>query len=148
MQEAYFARDLEDRTFDFEACSKCNHRYFLPIGLDISELTIQNKKVRNQHMLKMTAWNILSSSHRLSKPRLIGHITQQLAYMCSRLNCLSRLDGVGCIKCMQICKKYREKNSYARPMFGGDMNCTCDFCACMCTSLYYCGQFTKLAIYS
>ena len=55
MKEAYFATDLEDRTFDFEACSKCNHRYLLPAGLDVNELAIHNEKVRNQYMVKMTA---------------------------------------------------------------------------------------------
>ena len=68
--------------------------------------------------------------------------------MCNRLNCTSRLDGVGCLKCMKICKEYCNKKSYARPMFDDDLNYTCDVCECNCTALYYRDQSAKLAIQS
>ena len=96
----------------------------------------------------MTAWNTLSSSRRTPKPRPIGNITQPLAYICIKLNYLSRLDGLRCLKRMRICKIYRDENNYARFMFDVDLNYKCDACTCMCTLLYYCNQSTKLVIQS
>ena len=47
MQDVYVLSDLEDRTFDFEVCAKCNHRFILPVGMDIQRLLTQNENVRN-----------------------------------------------------------------------------------------------------
>ena len=63
-----------------------------------------------------------------------------------RLNCMSRLDGLGYLKCMKVCKEYCNKNSYARPMFDDTLNCICNVCGCNCTALYYRDQSSKLAI--
>ena len=46
MQESFFLTDLEGKTFDFEACSRCNHRYLLPAGLDIAEVMKHNENGR------------------------------------------------------------------------------------------------------
>ena len=35
MQETYSFSDLEGRQFDFETCASCNHRFLLPVGIDI-----------------------------------------------------------------------------------------------------------------
>ena len=64
------------------------------------------------------------------------------------MNCLSRIDGIGCLKCSRMCTNHSGVNSYARPMFDADLNCTCGVCACQCTALYYRDQTSKLAMQS
>ena len=141
-------KDLEKRTYDFEACARCNHRFLLPVGMHISEILKINEKVRKCQTAEFKKCNGLSSSRRPPRPKPVGHTSQKLACMCSRLNCMSRLDGLGCMKCMRICKEYRDKDSYARPMFDSNLNCTCDVCDCNCTALYYRDQSAKLALQS
>ena len=148
MQEKFRLKDLEGHEYDFEACASCNHRYVLPVGIEIQEILKINDDLRQSHTKATEKWHSLSSSRRGPKPKPIAHISQQLACMCSRMNCLSRIDGIGCLKCSRMCTNYSGVNSYARPMFDANLNCTCGVCACQCTALYYRDQTSKLAMQS
>ena len=44
---------LHNDSFDVDNCAYCKHRFVLPIGLDINEITTYNNKVARQHSEKM-----------------------------------------------------------------------------------------------
>ena len=81
MQEAYFLKDLEGFDYDFEACAACNHCYVIPVGMNITEVLNINEDLRKSHTKAITKWNSISATHRPTKPKTIGHISQHLAYM-------------------------------------------------------------------
>ena len=48
---------ITDKSFDIDNCAYCKHRFVIPIGMDINELTRFNNKVQKQHLDKMIVWN-------------------------------------------------------------------------------------------
>ena len=95
----------------------------------------------------MMKWDLVSASPP-PKPKPIEHVTQQLACIYSRLNCMSKIDGLGCLKCARIFLTYKEDNSYTRSIFGSNLNCTCDIYECNYTVLYHYDHTAKLVMQS
>ena len=109
---------ITDKSFDIDNCAYCKHRFVIPIGMDINDLTRFNNKVQKQHLDKMIVWNNIASKKRGPKPRPNKSVSQHLAYLCCKMNCLERRDGSGCMKCESACSHAIEQGSDVRSFFG------------------------------
>jgi len=145
IQDKVDLTDLENTSFDVENCASCRHRFLLPVGRDIVEITRYNQQVRSQHTKAMMIWHSASRSRKASKPQAGKSITQQLACMCQKLHCLSNNTGHGCFTCEQACKNAIAAGRNDRPYFDKDFKCVCPVCACECSVLYYRHQGKSLA---
>jgi len=145
IQDKVDLTDLENTSFDVENCASCRHRFLLPVGRDIVEITWYNQQVRSQHTKAMMIWHSASRSRKASKPQAGKSITQQLACMGQKLHCLSNNTGHGCFTCEQACKNAIAAGRNDRPYFDKDFKCACPVCACECSVLYYRHQGKYLA---
>ena len=72
-------------------------------------------------------------------------VSQHLACICVKMNCLDKIDGSGCFKCEVACTNAIEQNSNIRPMFDINFQCNCEICKCECNVVYFRHEAKKLA---
>ena len=66
--------------------------------------------------------------------------------LCTRMHCLNRTGGSGCLKCEWACDEAINQSSDKRPYFDSDMNCVCPVCFCQCSVIYYRHEEKRLAV--
>ena len=93
----------------------------------------------------MMKWNASLSTRRLGKPRPGKSLSQQLACLCCRMNCLDNIDGSGCFKCEQACKNSKAAGRDDYPYFDNNWNYTYPVCNCNCNVVYHRHGASKLA---
>ena len=86
---------LTDRSFDVDKCAYCKHRLFISVYLDTIQITRFNSKVQKSHEEKMKVWNGTQTKKRGIKPRPNKSISQHLAFLCCKMNCVDRCDDSG-----------------------------------------------------
>ena len=47
---------IDNDSFDFSNCAYCQHRFVVPIGMQVGELTKYNTKVAKDHHIKLKKW--------------------------------------------------------------------------------------------
>jgi len=136
---------ITNESFDVSNCAYCKHRFIVPIGLQVPEITRHNTKVSKDHCIKMRKWNNTPVKKRGVKPRPEKSLTQQLACICTKMNCLDKVNGSGCFKCESACTNAIEQNSDIRPYFDANFECKCKICICECEVVYFRHEAKKLA---
>ena len=124
---------LTNKSFDLNNCAYCEHRFCMPIGLDLNEITGYNTKVTTSFRDKMREWSNLPTNKRGARPRPMKTLTQHLACMCCKMACLDNINGSGCLKCEQACKNAIEQGSEIRLFFDLNFQYTCEICHCECS---------------
>ena len=124
---------LNNDSFDTENCVVCRHRFVMPVGMDIHEITRYNTKVSKQHSSKMLDWNNTPIKKKGVKPRPGKGVSQHLACMCCKMTCIDNINGAGCLKCETACANAIEQGSEERPFFDKNFECVCDICMCQCS---------------
>ena len=61
------------------------------------------------------------------KPRPNKSISQQLACLCTKMNCFDKIDGSGCFKCEIACENAIQQNSNIRPFFYINLNANAEY---------------------
>ena len=145
LQDNFDMTELDNNSFDVDNCAYCKHRFVVPHGLDIHEITRYNSKVGKKHSHEMLMWTNLPTQKRGPKPKAGKSLSQHLACMCIRMNCLSKTSGSGCIKCKMACENAIEQGSDDRPFFDSNFQCTCEIYACNCCVVYYRHEAKRLA---
>ena len=135
----------DNNTFDLNNCAYCKHRFVVPIGMDIVERNKHNTKVESEYHVKMEKWNTTSTVKRGAKPRPGKLLTQHLACICVKMNCLDKTNGSGCFKCEIACDNAIEQGSDVRPYFNANFECTCHICKCECSVIYYRHEANKVS---
>lgn len=72
-------------------------------------------------------------------------MTQHLACVCVKMNCLDKKNGSGCFKCEIAYENAIEQGSDVRPYFNANFECTCHICRCECSVIYYRHEANRLA---
>lgn len=90
-------------SFDQNNCPACLHRFVLSVGKSLVEIKVHNEDIRSKHEKTMTIWNSLPSMRRGAKPKIRPIHSQHLAWMCTKMHCINRIKGVGCVKCIGAC---------------------------------------------
>ena len=103
LQDNFDITTLDNNSFDLDNCAYCKHRFVVPHGLDIHEITRYNSKISKKHNQEMSIWTNLATNKRGPKPKAGKSLSQHLACMCIRMNCLSKTSGSGCIKFHMAC---------------------------------------------
>ena len=60
---------LNNDSFDVDKCAYCKHRFVVPIGMTIIEITKFNQKVAKKQLHKMKTWYNLPTTKTGVKPR-------------------------------------------------------------------------------
>ena len=136
---------ITNDSFDVSNCAYCKHRFVVPIGLEVGEITSHNTKVAKEHNAKMRKWTNTPVKKKGVKPRPNKSISQQLACICTKMNCLDKINGSGCFKCEIACTNAIEQNSDIRPFFDLNFECKCKICICECEVVYFRHEAKKLA---
>jgi len=136
---------LKNDSFDVDNCAYCQHRFVVPIGMDVGELTKFNSKVAKEHHIKLKKWTNTPTKKRGIKPRPGKSMSQHLACVCVKMNCLDKTNGSGCIKCEIACANAIEQGSDKRPFYDMNFECICSICKCECSVIYFRHEAKKLA---
>ena len=145
LQDNIDMKSLKDNSFDMNCCAACKHKYIIPIGLDVVEITNHNRKVGKNHHEKMKVWTNTPNQKRGVRPRPDKVLSQHLACLCCKMNCIDRRDGGGCRKCEAACANTIEQGSDFRPFLDSNFICSCDVCVCKCSVVYYRHEAKKMA---
>ena len=136
---------LDNDSFDTENCVVCHHKFVMPIGMDINEITQFNTKITKAHSIKMTEWNNTPFRKKGTKPRPGKGVSQHLACMCCKMTCIDNVNGAGCLKCESACRNAIAQGSEARPFFDKNFESTCMVCKCACNVIYFRHEGKKFA---
>ena len=82
LQDNVDMSNITDSDLDVDNCAYCKHRFIIPIGMDINEITKYNCKVQKVHLEKMKTWNSTPSKKKGTKPRAAKTLSQHLACLC------------------------------------------------------------------
>jgi len=119
---------ITNKSFDVSNCAYCQHRFIVPIAMQVGEITRHNTNVAKEHNAKMKKWVNTPVKKRRVKPRPNKFISQQLACICTKMNCLDKINGSGCFKCEIACTNAIDQNSDVGPFFGTIFECTYKIC--------------------
>ena len=129
---------------DFTSCANCKHNFVLPIGSPQIEINHHNDTIKQVYREKMYEYNHKSRSRKGGpKPKMGRALSMKLACLCTRMHCMNRPDGVGCLKCEWAC--FENKDKTVRPYFDENKDCTCPICRCQCSVVYFRNEEKKLA---
>lgn len=145
IQDNVDMKSLQDNSFDMNCCAACKHKYIIPIGIDVVEITKHNTMVDKNHLAKMKVWSNTPTKKRGVKPRPDKVLSQHLACLCCKMNCIDRRDGNGCRKCEAACANAIEQGSDVRPFLDANFVCKCEICVCECSVVYYRHEAKKMA---
>ena len=138
VQDSLNMKEITREQLDLSKCANCKHNFVLPIGISQVEIHVHNENVKKTYRNKMYDYNTKSKSRRgCTKPKMGRLLTRRLACLCSRMNCLNRSDGIGCMKCEWVCIRFRKANKTSRPYFNDNGDCTCPICSCNCSVVYF-----------
>ena len=112
---------LDNKSFDIDSFAYCKHRFIVPIGKNLVEITRYNKKVAKDHHLKMCEWTNTQANRRGVKPRDKTSSSHNLACMRIQMICLEKTNGSRCYKCEMVCANVLKQGSDIRPFF--DIHC-------------------------
>ena len=88
LQDNVNMKSLIDRSFDIDKCAYCKYRFIIVVRLDSNQIKRFNNKDQKSHEEKMKAWNGTPTKVRRTKPRLNKSLSQHLAYLCCKMNCV------------------------------------------------------------
>ena len=146
VQDALVMSEITRDQLDFSNCANCKHNYVLPIGHTQIEINVHNENQKISFRKKMMEYNTRTKSRRGDrKPKMGRMMSRRLACLCTRMNCLNRTNGVGCMKCEWVCLEFKKANRKSRPYFDSNSDCKCLICACQCSVVYFCSEEKKLA---
>ena len=146
LQDTIDMNNVTREKLDFSNCANCKHNYVLPISPDELEINAHNDNVKCIYRNAMYAYNHRSRSRRGDrKPTMGRSMSRKLACLCSRMNCLGRMDGVGCLKCEWACIEFKKAERKSRPYFDENLECQCKICECTCDVVYFRSEEKKLA---
>ena len=147
VQDCINMSDVTRGKLDHSNCANCKHNFLLPIGLKQNQINLHNDKVKNDYRAEMYAYNHKSKSRKgEKKPKMGRSLSMRLACLCTRMHCLNRDDGLGCLKCEWSCIENVKKGKDERPYFDKNNDCMCSICKCQCSVVYYRHEEKKLAI--
>ena len=136
---------ITNESFDVSNCAYCKHRFVVPIGMQVGEITKYNTKVAKEHNGKMKKWGNTPVKKRGVKPRPNKLISHLLACICTKMNCLDKIHSSECFKCKIACTNTIDQNSDIRPFFDINFECKCKICIYECEVVYFRHEAKKLA---
>ena len=146
VQDCLNMHEITRDQLDLSNCANCKHNFVFPIGISQIEINLHNDKIKKEYRTKMYEYKNRTKSRRgSSKPKMGRTMSRRLACLCTRMNCLNRSDGVGCLKCEWACLEFKKANKTSRPYFDDNGDCTCPICACSYSVAYFCIEEKKLA---
>ena len=146
LQDCVNMKDLTRDKLDISNCANCKHNFVLPVGLEQNEINHHNDKVKIDYREAMYAYNHKSKSRKGDKkPKMGRTMSMKLACLCTRMHCLNRNDGFGCLKCEWSCIESVKQGQTCRPYFDKDNDCKCSICKCHCSVVYYRNEEKKMA---
>ena len=138
LQDCLDMTEIKRDKLDFSNCANCKHNFLLPVGPDEMEINAHNERVKNTYHQAMHAYNNRSRSHKGErKPKMGRSISRKLACLCTRMNCLGQMDGVGCLKCEWACFEFKKAKRKSRPYFDQNLECKCKICECQCSVVLF-----------
>ena len=136
LQDCVNMKDLTRDKLDISNCANCKHNFVLPVGLEQNEINHHNDKVKIDYREAMYAYNHKSKSRKGDKkPKMGKTISMKLACLCTRMHCLNRNDGFGCLKCEWSCIESVKQGQMGRPYFDKDNDCKYSICKCVCPEM-------------
>ena len=109
LQDCLDMTEIKRDKLDFSNCANCKHNFLLPVGPDEMEINAHNERVKNTYHQAMHAYNNRSRSRKGErKPKMGRSISRKLACLCTRMNYVGRMDGVGCLKCEWACFEFKK----------------------------------------
>ena len=130
LQDTINMSKITQEMMDFSNCASCKHNFVLPIGPDEAKINAHNENIKRAYSKAITEYRSRSRSRGGKVPKIGKQKTRKLACLCTRMNCLGRMDGVGCFKCEWACFEFKKAKRKSRPYFDQNMECKCKICAC------------------
>lgn len=139
-------------------CPGCQHSFLVVHGKTKEEINKENdtKKTAWEAEMKEYKRRTKSASKRqkesILKPKNPKYDTVMYACLCCVQNCVSRLDGTGCLQCKQATDIKRHADNDPKSINPNidttSCSCTCDICNCTCSIFFKGDDFAKIATQS
>ena len=141
-----------------DVCPGCQHSFLVVHGKTKEEINKENdtKKTAWEAEMKEYKRRTKSASKRqkesILKPKNPKYDTVMYACLCCVQNCVSRLDGTGCLQCKQATDIKRHADNDPKSINPNidttSCSCTCDICNCTCSIFFKGDDFAKIATQS
>jgi hypothetical protein len=85
---------------DIRPCPGCNHVYCMVLGESDKDTIDANGQLRQIYSSELAIWQKANARTRKAKPKAPKTVDAKIACMCSKIYCMNRDDGSGCLGCI------------------------------------------------